>query len=230
MQYVAQKLKIRDLELGGMHINSSECTVVPSQNEPLIFGNSIVEKFGKMKISGDVMTVDNGSSPLDVKSIQILNVMFGTSRKNVRILVADKYKKDNCYFSDTFSYDLVYGIHFSGFKFDSAMLNYDAEGNLASGVLAKDYELKDLEKCKLDRDELSAKYNNLYGDVREKLQNNMKVYVCGGTYQKNGATKNSIQIYYHTYTNPTTKKQMYQLCASYFMDLPGSSDDEEEDE
>lgn len=58
-------IKIKDLEIDGLHINNVEASVIRGQNAPLLLGLSAIQKLGSIQISGNVLKIMSGGSDYD---------------------------------------------------------------------------------------------------------------------------------------------------------------------
>lgn len=55
-------IRLKDIEIGGLHLNNVEAVVSSSLNAPLLFGQSAISKLGKITLNGDILTVHSLTS------------------------------------------------------------------------------------------------------------------------------------------------------------------------
>lgn len=60
------KINIRDIEIGGLHLNNVEGVVIESLNAPLLLGQTAIQKLGSITISGNKLVINN-ARPIEKK-------------------------------------------------------------------------------------------------------------------------------------------------------------------
>lgn len=53
---------LRDIEIGGLHLNNIEATIIEGMNAPLLLGQSAIQEIGKITIDGDKLIISSNSS------------------------------------------------------------------------------------------------------------------------------------------------------------------------
>ncbi len=56
------KIILKDIEIGGLHLNDVEASIIEGQRAPLLLGQSAIQKLGKISIEGNLLVIDNGFS------------------------------------------------------------------------------------------------------------------------------------------------------------------------
>jgi clan AA aspartic protease (TIGR02281 family) len=56
------KLNIKEIEFGGLKLNNIEASIVHETNAPLLLGQSVISRLGKIQLDGNKLTILNGSS------------------------------------------------------------------------------------------------------------------------------------------------------------------------
>lgn len=67
-----QRVNLKDIEIGGMHIYNVEATISSSQYAPLLLGQSAIQKLGKISIDGNKLIINSMSSTNNSYHIQTL--------------------------------------------------------------------------------------------------------------------------------------------------------------
>lgn len=52
-------INLRDIEIDGIHVQNVEATVSESLASPLLFGQSAIQKLGKISLNGNMLTIEN---------------------------------------------------------------------------------------------------------------------------------------------------------------------------
>lgn len=85
------KINLRDLEIGGMHLNNVQAIVVASQNAPLLMGQSAIQKMGTVTIDGTMLKIKNNQASGE----EIVDKLFNEAEKaynnDMYDVAADKY-------------------------------------------------------------------------------------------------------------------------------------------
>ncbi len=50
-------IRLKDVEIGGMHLKNVEAVVSSSLNAPLLLGQTVISKLGKITLNGDILTI-----------------------------------------------------------------------------------------------------------------------------------------------------------------------------
>lgn len=54
-------INLKDIEISGLHLHNVEAVVLDSQNAPLLLGQSVIQKLGRIEINGNILKIlDNG--------------------------------------------------------------------------------------------------------------------------------------------------------------------------
>lgn len=65
------KVNLKDVEIGGLHLNDVQAVVMFSQNAPLLLGQSAIQKLGTIQITGSVLTIKHRNSISKGDSIDV---------------------------------------------------------------------------------------------------------------------------------------------------------------
>lgn len=55
-------INLRTVEIGGLTINDVNAIVVPTQNAPLLLGQSVIQRLGKVSIEGQYLVIHNANN------------------------------------------------------------------------------------------------------------------------------------------------------------------------
>lgn len=79
------KLNLKDIEISGIHLYNVEAVVIASQNAPLLFGQSAIQKLGRIQLNGDMLVLlDHGREATEYR------VLSNDSEINVLVSEADE--------------------------------------------------------------------------------------------------------------------------------------------
>lgn len=53
------QINLRDVEIGGVHIKNVSATILQNQSAPLLFGQSAIQKLGKIELNGNRLIISN---------------------------------------------------------------------------------------------------------------------------------------------------------------------------
>ena len=62
-------INLRDIEIDGIHVQNVKATVSESLTAPLLFGQSAIQKLGKISLSGNILTIENYTNNYTLKQI-----------------------------------------------------------------------------------------------------------------------------------------------------------------
>ena len=62
-------INLRDIEIDGIHVQNVKATVSESLTAPLLFGQSAIQKLGKISLSGNILTIENYTNNYTQKQI-----------------------------------------------------------------------------------------------------------------------------------------------------------------
>ncbi|MBR5169830.1 MAG: retroviral-like aspartic protease family protein [Muribaculaceae bacterium] len=87
-------VNLRDVEIAGQTIENVTALIVPSQNAPLLLGQSVIQRLGKVSIDGDYLVIHNASiysedeiSAIYDKAKELLdNKVYSEALKKFRIV------------------------------------------------------------------------------------------------------------------------------------------------
>lgn len=221
-------VNIKDIELGGLHINNVEASISESQDAPLLLGQSVIEKLGKVTISSGELVINSYDCTNELNPTSFLGIKFGLSRDDVWTLLKSRYGNSVSYI-DKYT-DGVYEVTISTVTFDIAYFEFDKNDKLVSASVHKDYNINQLNKAKADRDKLALIYKKKYPDLYDIiLEDGFKNYYGGGSYysENSGKEFNCIQINVLK-TTDDNDKPCYHLSVAYYSDRAvnqNSSDD-----
>lgn len=66
-------INLRSLEIGGIELENVEAAVVQSQNAPMLLGQSVIQRLGKVSIDGDYLVIHNANVYSDEELDEIFN-------------------------------------------------------------------------------------------------------------------------------------------------------------
>lgn len=55
-------IRLKDVEIGGLHLRNVEAVVTSSLNAPLLLGQTVISKLGKITLDGDILTIHSANS------------------------------------------------------------------------------------------------------------------------------------------------------------------------
>lgn len=55
-------IRLKDVELGGLHLKNVEAVVSSSLNAPLLLGQSVISKLGKITLNGDILVIHSSNA------------------------------------------------------------------------------------------------------------------------------------------------------------------------
>ena len=55
-------IRLKDVEIGGLHLQNIEAVVTSSLNAPLLLGQTVISKLGKISLDGDILTIHSAST------------------------------------------------------------------------------------------------------------------------------------------------------------------------
>ncbi len=55
-------IRLKDVEIGGLHLKDVEAVVTSSLNAPLLLGQSVISRLGKISLEGDILTIHSSKS------------------------------------------------------------------------------------------------------------------------------------------------------------------------
>lgn len=58
------QINLRDVEIGGVHLNNVSAVVIQSQSAPLLFGQSAIQKLGKIELNGNRLIISNSPNSI----------------------------------------------------------------------------------------------------------------------------------------------------------------------
>lgn len=209
-------VNIRDIELGGLHIHNVEASISSSQNAPLLLGQSVIEKLGRITLQSNELIINSFDNINEINPVSFLGIKFGLKRKEVGELLKSRYG-NSAFYVDKYT-DGVANVIISTVNFDRAYLEYDENGIFASAMLTTDYNIKDIAKAKSDREKMAIVYKKKYPDLIDwKSESGFKGYSCGGKYynEKENCQDFSINIYLHKSTD-NNNTPIYTLTIRYY--------------
>ena len=66
-------INLRDIEIDGIHVQNVKATVSESLASPLLFGQSAIQKLGKISLNGNILTIENYNNNYTPKQIDELS-------------------------------------------------------------------------------------------------------------------------------------------------------------
>ena len=84
-------INLRDVEIDGIHVKNVEAIVSESLAAPLLFGQSAIQKLGKISLSGNILTIENYTNNYTEKQIAELESKIDKAYNNENFYLAAKY-------------------------------------------------------------------------------------------------------------------------------------------
>ena len=82
------KLRLKDIQIGNLHISNVEAVVIDGQNAPLLLGQSAIKKLGRIEIKEDKLIIHDGKEAFDFSKLheELENsIENGTDNKSLEI-------------------------------------------------------------------------------------------------------------------------------------------------
>jgi len=94
-------INLRKVEIGGLSLENVSAVVVPTQNAPLLLGQSVIQKLGMVSIDGEYLVIHNANKYTDEELDEIYdeaedlfqNRMYSAALKKYRVIY-DSYGDD----------------------------------------------------------------------------------------------------------------------------------------
>ena len=97
------KVNLKDVAIGEFHVNNVEAMVLASQNAPLLFGQSAIQKLGKISIDGNNLIILESSDDYSEAQLDSLTDIFEKADKEGNYIQGERIGHilyDNDYFND----------------------------------------------------------------------------------------------------------------------------------
>ena len=75
-------INLRDIEIGGLHINNIKAIVIEGQNAPLLLGQTAIQQLGSITINGSNLILNNHFDNLSEAEIKKLEEQMEHATKN----------------------------------------------------------------------------------------------------------------------------------------------------
>lgn len=103
------KINIKDIEIGGLHIEHVTAIVMSNQSAPLLFGQSAIQRLGRFQIEGDKLIILDADNELSEEEINEYAEIAKKATKN------QDYAKAELYYAK---------LHNGGYLTDKGIWNY----------------------------------------------------------------------------------------------------------
>lgn len=84
-------INLRDIEIDGIHVQNVKATVSESLASPLLFGQSAIQKLGKISLNGNILTIENYTDNLSDEQIDELESKIQQAYNDNNYYLAAKY-------------------------------------------------------------------------------------------------------------------------------------------
>ena len=102
------KLRLKDIQIGNLHISNVEAIVIDGQNAPLLLGQSAIKKLGTIEIKEDKLIIHDGKDAYDFSKLHEeleISIENNTDEKSLEIFrILDE--NERLYDVEKFSYAL----------------------------------------------------------------------------------------------------------------------------
>ncbi len=191
-------INLRKVEIGGLSLENVSAVVVPTQNAPLLLGQSVIQRIGKVSIDGEYLVIHNAASEYTEEE---LDAFFDKAEKlfdnDQNLQALDCYKKIYEAYGDETNPWILYsmGICFSRLRdYNSSIRCHLKAIELAAGE-------EDEEDVKF---EAYYKLGLIYYILKDS-EESVKYYILASEYTDNLSMKatcyNEIAFYYFSKQN-----------------------------
>lgn len=101
------KLRIKDIEIGGLHLKNVEAIVIAGQSAPLLMGQSALQKLGSYTINGNKLVINNYTAGEGKRREQLIQSAVESSKKGYYALAISYYVQAE----EIYELDYVYLEH-----------------------------------------------------------------------------------------------------------------------
>jgi clan AA aspartic protease (TIGR02281 family) len=84
-------INLRDIEIDGIHVQNVKATVSESLTAPLLFGQSAIQKLGKISLNGNILTIENYTNYYTQEQIDELDSKINQAYNDYNYYLAAKY-------------------------------------------------------------------------------------------------------------------------------------------
>lgn len=180
----AYTINLETIKISGFLLKNITAVISPSQNAPLLLGQSAIQKLGKVSIKDNFLIIENKIVEYTgiEEDIAFLGLKYGTSYNECEEVLMDKYGENNVLHSSLNGNTIVLEVEkeiFINKKFDFISLYFD-EGSLVSTEATKFFPKKDLSKALSFRDNIFSYLNKKYKATKKiKTGKAFDSYVLG---------------------------------------------------
>ena len=153
-------INLRNVEIGGLELENVSAVVVPTQNAPLLLGQSVIQRLGKVSIDGEYLVIHNANNYSEEELDAIYDEAEELFEKRIYSEALKKYKILYDSYGDDINPWILYYIGFCYIKLDDRRMGeiyylkaielanddksllYEAYSKLTtSSFLRKDYKI-----------------------------------------------------------------------------------------
>ena len=191
-------INLRTVEIGGLTLNDVRAIVVPTQNAPLLLGQSVIQRLGKVSIDGEYLVIHNAASEYTEEE---LDAIFDKAEKlfdnDQNLQALESYKK---------IYE-AYGNETGPWVLYKMGICYSRLRDYNSSIRC---HLKAIELAAGEEDEEDVKYESYYKlgliyYILKDSEESVKYYILASEYTDNLSMRaecyNKIAFYYFSNKN-----------------------------
>lgn len=181
--FIATKVKLREVNIGGFLLYDIDAIITPTQDAPLLLGQSAIQKLGKVSIMDNYLVISSKNvkySGLD-EDVAFLGLKWGSSYDECEKELKRRYGNNRVLYSKLNNNSYVLEVEneiFIDKKFDFISLYFD-EVELSSAQATKYFPTKDLSKALSFRDGIYSFLKRKYKATKKLKVGNMYEYVLG---------------------------------------------------
>ena len=181
--YTADKVKLREINIGGFLLKDVDAIITPTQDAPLLLGLSAIQKLGKVAIKDNYLVINSKNvkySGLD-EDIAFLGLKRGSSYDECEAKLMERFGENKVLHSSLNKEAYILEVEneiFINKKFDFISLYFDGE-ELTSAQATKYFSKKDLSKALSFRDGIFSFLKRKYKATKKQKVGDMYEYVLG---------------------------------------------------
>lgn len=212
-------VNLRDFEIGGLHIENVKAIVTANQEAPLLMGQSVIQRLGKVTIDGDKLIILSQNDELNDDEIEQLDAIANQAIKN------RDYNKARRAYETLYQNDALtnYGIYQYGFvcrmekDFKQALKLYKS---LENTEYAKAETYKNLPSMQFNLFiDISNCYSNLGDESYASIYLEKGIALVPSSMIVNGKPWNTCRLkasMYESYAASCNEKERYSDAADYY--------------
>ena len=181
--YIADKVKLREINIGGFLLKDVDAIITPTQDAPLLLGLSAIQKLGKVAIKDNYLVINSKNvkySGLD-EDIAFLGLKRGSSYDECEAELMERFGDNKVLHSSLNKEAYILEVEneiFINKKFDFISLYFDGE-ELTSAEAQKRFPKKELTKALNFRDGIYSYLKRKYKSSKRLKAKGFDYYVLG---------------------------------------------------